>query len=217
MGVLVVVAGLCAVGCSSPTPSPTEGTEAHAELDVDSGATFIVVQAADIGDLYRVSVNPSSGEMPVVTRSGEKVHVALQQTGPSDGATTVEIDLSTRVVWILRLNGGTHTETIDMRNGHLSELDLMAGATVFNLLLGRPTGVVPVRFTGGATELDAHLQAGVAARLDVRVPISTLRIDGDNESLGSPPEVISVGDASAANRYEVLVDAGAAAVVVDHQ
>ena len=214
---MVVVAALCAAGCSSPTPTPAAATGAHAELDVESGATSIVVQAADIGDLYQVRVNPSSGETPLVTRSGDKVQVALQHTGPSDGATAVEINLNPREVWILRLNGGTHTETVDMRNGHLAELDLTAGATVFNLLLGRPSGVVPVRFTGGATELDAHLEAGVAAQLDVRVPISTLRLDGDNESLTSPPKLVSVGDASASNRYAVLVDAGAAAIVVDHR
>ena len=215
MAVSVAGAALCIAGCSSPRPTPPSSTPARAELDLDSGATAITVQATDIGDLYRVRVNPTSGETPLVTRLGDKVRVALQQTGSSDGATTVEIDLSRRAVWILRLNGGAHTETIDMRDGQLGELDLMAGATVFNLRLGWPRGVVPVRFTGGATELDAHLQAGVAAQLDVRVSIPTLLIDGADESPRSPPQILSVGDASASNRYALLVDAGAATVVVD--
>jgi hypothetical protein len=140
----------------------------------------------------------------------------LEQTGASSGSSTLDIDLDPRVPWVLRLNGGAHVETVDMRDGRLAELDLLAGATSFQLQLGQPQGTVPVRFTGGATEFHLHLPAGVAAQLGTQAAIPTVRIDGSERTVGSASETIAVGDASVPDRYAVDIASGVSTLTVDH-
>ena len=216
---LLIAAGLSLVACSSSTPTtpmttPTPG--AKMELDLDSGATNITVRAAEVGsELYRVSVDPGSGQTPKVTRSGDTVHVGLLQSGSGGGASTLEVDLDSHVRWVLRLNGGAHTESVDMRGGELAELDLLAGATRCDVRLGPPRGVVRVRFTGGATEFGVHLPAGGSAQLTFEAAIPSVRIDGSQRTVSSAQE-IAVGDVSAADRYVVDLAAGASTLTVDH-
>ena len=215
----LLVAGLSLVGCFSSTPSTTVTTPtpgAKMELDLDGGATNITVRAAEVGsELYRISVNPESGQTPKVTRSGDTIHVALLQSGSSGAASTLEVDLDPHVRWVLRLNGGAHTESVDMRGGQLAELDLVAGATRCDVRLGPPRGEVRVRFTGGATEFGVHLPAGGSARLTLEAAIPSVRIDGSQRTVGSAQE-IAVGDASAADRYVVDLAAGVSTLTVDH-
>ena len=219
VGVLIA-ACLTLVACSSSTPTTTVATPAPGaamELDLDQGATDITVRAADVGaDLYRVSVNPESGQTPKVTRSGATVHVGLQQSGSGDGPSSLQIDLDPHVRWVLRLNGGAHIENVDMSGGRLAELDLLAGATRCDVRLGPAQGVVRVRFTGGATELYVHLPGGGAAEITLVVAIPSVRIDGSQLPVGRPAQEIAVGDASAADRYVVDVAAGVSTLTVDH-
>ena len=216
---LLIVAGLSLVGCSSSTPTtpvttPTPG--AKMELDLDSGATNITVRAAEVGsELYRVSVDPGSGQTPKVTRSGDTVHVGLLQSGSGGGASTLEVDLDSRVRWVLRLNGGAHTEIVDMRGGELAGLDLLAGATRCDLRLGPPRGVVRVRFTGGATAFDVHLPPSGSALLTLEAAIPSVRIDGSQRNVASAQE-IAMGDASGVDHYVVDVAAGVSNLTVDH-
>ncbi len=176
-----------------------------------------MVQAADVGrDLDQVRINPESGETPTVTRSGDQVHVRLEQNGSGRGPSTLEIDLDRHVPWVLRLNGGANTETVDMRGGRLAELDLLAGATRFDLQLGPPSGTVSVHFTGGATDVALHLPTGVPAELNLGAAIPTARIDGAQRTVGSA-QVIEVGDTSAPDRYAVDIAAGVSTLTVDHR
>ena len=217
---LLIVAGLSLVACSSSTPTTTVTTPAppgaRMELDLDSGATNITVRAAEAGpELYRVSVNPESGQTPKVTRSGDTVHVGLLDSGSGGGASTLEVDLDPHVRWVLRLNGGAHIESVDMRDGELAELDLLAGATRCDVRLGPPRGVVRVLFTGGATEFGVHLPPGGSVQLTLEAAIPSVRIDGSQRTVGSAQE-IAVGDASGADRYVVDVAAGVSNLTVDH-
>ena len=221
--VVLVVAGLTMAACSSSTTNSTPSTSVTTptpgsamELDLDNGATNITVRATDVGaDLYRVSVNPESGQTPKVTRSGDTVHVGLQQTATGGGASTLQVELDPRVRWVLRLNGGANIENVDMQGGRLAELDLLAGATRCDVRLGPAQGVALVKFTGGATDLGVHLPAGGSAQLKLRAAIPSVRIDGSHRTVGSAQD-IAVGDTSAADRYVVDVAAGVSSLRVDH-
>jgi hypothetical protein len=83
------------------------------------------------------------------------------------------------------------------------------------LTLPRPTGVVPVRIGGGASNVAIHRPAGVAARLHVAGGASGLVLDGRRlGAVGGGAEWRSSDVAGAADRYEIEIAGGASDVAV---
>jgi hypothetical protein len=98
---------------------------------------------------------------------------------------------------------------------HLRSFELAGGASTIDLTLPRPTGVVPLRVTGGMSAVAMHRPSGVAARLTVtggaaQIVLDDQRVKGaGNLSLETP------GAGSAPARYEVEITGGASRVTLD--
>lgn len=219
-------------GCSHDTPSWAVGDNhqrpAHvvtgsgvgarhqAELDLVSGATAVVVEAADLnGALYQASTPDTANEAPAVTVDGDRVQVGMASTGQS-GPATVRIVLSSRVRWKVQLDGGATEETVDLPNAVLTELDFGAGSSRIDATLPHPVGTVPVRMTGGASSFALHLPAGVPAQVKFAGGAGSATIDGADHSGLAGGTVVSAPDwAGATNRYDIDNTAGVSSMTLD--
>ncbi|GAB1640913.1 hypothetical protein [Krasilnikovia sp. MM14-A1259] len=157
-------------GGTSPADAPRAVTapldgRTRAGLDLLDGATAIRLRTADLGaDLYRVSTPPGAGVVPRITTDGGRVRLGLDRA-PGAGPAEVDVALSARVRWDLRVSGGASLSTLDLREGRLGTVDLAGGASLVDLTLPRPDGTLTVRMTGGVSRFDVH----TAARVPVRV------------------------------------------------
>jgi hypothetical protein len=234
---VVALACCAAAGCSQGSPPWADGhqgggvsrpaTPAHvvtgtigdrhqAELDLVSGATAVVVEAADLnGGLYRASTPDNANQAPAVSVDGDKVEVGMASTGQA-GPTTVRIVLSSRVSWRIHLDGGATEETVNLPGANLTELDFGAGSSRIEATLPRPVGTVAVRMTGGASSFALHVPAGVPTQVRFDGGAGSATIDGTDHSGLAGGTVFSAPNYSgAANRYDIDNTAGVSSLTLD--
>jgi hypothetical protein len=225
---VALVAG-CTGGRDSdalPAPFESPSTAAHHEvsagvgarpekatLDVVSGVTSVVVRGGGTG-LVRASTPADSQVAPVVSVDGDVVRVRLVAAGgPGPAALTVVLGPDTR--WDVRISGGAQDATLELGGVRLGALDFPAGISRIDATLPRPAGVVPVRMSGGASDLRLHLPAGAAYGLRVDGGAGSVETDGVRRTgLAGGTEVTA---STAADRYQVDAVAGVSSVVVDRQ
>jgi len=88
----------------------------------------------------------------------------------------------------------------------LSGLEVRGGASSFRVELPKPSGTVPVRISGGASEIVVRRPAGVAARVRLKGWASQLTFDDQTfGAIGSDVSLQSPGYEDAAARYDVEV------------
>lgn len=87
--------------------------------------------------------------------------------------------LSSAVDWAIDVRGGAAHVRGDLTNIRLRSLEVSGGASKLDLTLGAPAGVVPIRVSGGASDVRLMRPAGAAVRLLVQgaraVSSSTIR------------------------------------------
>ncbi|GFJ92543.1 hypothetical protein [Phytohabitans rumicis] len=128
-------AGPAAVAGTGRTVSAPIGKRTEAQFDLVTGTTTVNLRSADLGgDLYRISTAEGSDVLPRPVHEGDQVNLHLVQSGES-GPGAVDIQLSSRVTWKLRLTGGAATHVVDMGGGRLTGLDLIGGAARAELTL----------------------------------------------------------------------------------
>jgi hypothetical protein len=192
------------------------GERTAADLELISGAATITVRAADLGtDLYRVETPAGGTLVPVVVEAGGRLQLRLDETGQR-GTSAVTVQLSDAVRWSIRLGAGASEESVDLRTGQLSALDIDGGASRVELWLPRPDGTVPVRMTAAASDLLIHAAASAPVRLRFERGAGSATIDRADRGPVAAGEVIEPpGWNSTADRYEVDVVGGVAAVTLD--
>jgi hypothetical protein len=153
----------------------TTGTTATAPLDGRSTAAFelvaatnkVTVKTQDLGDdLYRMTASADSGVRPVPVLDEDQVRLLL--AADSDRATPdVEVLLSSKVRWSLRLSGGADEQLIDLTGGQVSRIDVVGGGRRIELSLPKPAGTVPVRVTGAIEDLSVRSPVGSPVRIQL--------------------------------------------------
>ena len=182
-------------------------------VDLVSGAATMTVRDADLGsDRVRASTPVGSSVAPSLTVTGGTVTVRLAETGGS-GPAAVTVLLDRRVRWQVRMSAGATSQLLDLRGARVSGVDLLGGAARIELRLPAPDGAVPVRMTGGATELAVHLPAGVAAGLRVGAGAGSVTVDGVRRTGLAGGTVVTT--ATAPDRYDVDAAAGVSVLVLD--
>jgi hypothetical protein len=180
-----------------------------ASLQLEAGAGEVTVRTADLGtDLYRVSTNPGAENRITVRQSGSRITMAgaSQQTGSNLNQLDVQLDRKVR--WELVLNGGSSQEYVDLSQGQIQSLDLSAGAYQMHVNLGKTAGSVPVKVTGGATDLILHLPSDTGANLHVSGTVNQVTIDGDNHGRVTGGGSFTVGSGGAEDGYLIDCKAG---------
>jgi hypothetical protein len=195
--------------------APLDGRQA-ADFALVSGANSITVRTADLGDRLVVASTPADAEqVPRVVLDAGRVEVHLVSSG-RPGPSSVDIELNSSVRWAVRVAGGAAQQTLDLASGKVSDVDLVAGASRIDLLLPRPSGTVPVRLTGGASEFTVHTPATVLTRARIGSGAGSVRINGAQRNGVAPGAVFSPsGWEQATDRYDIDVSAGVSVLTVD--
>jgi DNA-binding HxlR family transcriptional regulator len=189
--------------------APLEGV-ASGRLVFSSGASRLVVRAGvGMDELYRASFE---GPVPEMKSEGGTVtfryprRLRLFQRS-KQGA---EVALNAAVPWRIELRGGATEVVAELGGLDLSRLEVRGGASSFKVDLPDPSGTVPVRISGGASEIVVRRPAGVAARIRLKGWASQLTFDDQTYgAVGSDLRLQSPGYEDAAGRYDVEVSGSA--------
>ncbi|MEV0902863.1 hypothetical protein [Actinoplanes sp. NPDC049802] len=129
----------------APEPPPPAIREARFELA--DGVTELDVRTVTMDGPYRVSTPDGSG-LDVDTSFEDGV-LRVETTPDGTGSGRLDVRLSDRIVWDLRMGAGVHTASFDMDTGTVGGIDLRGGAQTIDITLGRLSGTLPVRMAGG--------------------------------------------------------------------
>ena len=138
-------------------------------------------------------------------------------SGPSTGAANPATCRSTRPCpWAVSLRGGMWQLRADLRGLRLESLEVTGGASDVEIWLPEPTGTVPVRIAGGASEVRIHRPGTAALRAVLSGGASRLEF-GDQRlgAVGGHNVLSTPGFDEATDRYEVRFSGGASQVTVD--
>jgi DNA-binding MarR family transcriptional regulator len=180
-----------------------------------NGVSRLTLRSAGMDDLYRARF---TGTVPKVEVAHGEVTVRFPKRFKFLGARGDqggEITLNAAVPWAIDIRGGAAEIDADLRELSLTAFGVSWGLASLTLHLPEPTGVVPVRLTGGVSNVDILRPKGTAARLVVKGGFARLEFDGEViEPAGGKPQIQSRGYDGAADRYEIVISGGAATVSV---
>ena len=160
------------------------GAFEQARLLVRSGASDLVIDgAAGAAELFRARfdgkqpmVRVRDGTVVVAYRGGMREIIDWRKRGAN-------ISLNKTIPWTVEIHGGMSKARADLGAVDLRSFQLTGGADRIRLDLGQPTGVVPVRLTGGANALRVERPVDVAVRLRLKGGAS--RVELDEQHLGA--------------------------------
>lgn len=185
-------------------------------LEFTRGVSSVSLKAdPTLTDLYRAEFQ---GGTPDISVDGGTVTIGHKRRfRPFDWRGAVsDIWLTTAVPWEITLKGGMWQLEADLRGLELRALTVSGGASSVEIWLPPAAGVVPVRISGGASEVRLHRQAGTALRAAISGGASELIFDGRSRgSVGGHGYVESPGFTFAQDRYEVRFSGGASQLKVD--
>jgi hypothetical protein len=79
-----------------------------------------------------------------------------------------EVTLSVAIPWQIAIQGGASEVTAELGGLTLAALVVKGGLSSIRLELPAPSSVVPIRISGGASEITVRRPAGVAARVHLK-------------------------------------------------
>ncbi|WP_203830905.1 hypothetical protein [Actinoplanes palleronii] len=168
-----------------------------ARFELVSGITDFVVRTATLDDVdFRV-------------RGGEPTFTdGVLRVTPAGGGSPVEVQLSDRIVWGLRMAGGVKTATFDLTGATISRIDLDGGAETIDITLGRLTRTLPIRMAGGVSQWHIRTDREVPVLVEVGDGAGDIAIYGRHEGGTAPGAVIRSGDLGDAAGLDVDAAAG---------
>jgi DNA-binding MarR family transcriptional regulator len=186
----------------------------RARLQFKSGANELLLRGSpDFDDLFRARFE---GQVPQVRLRDGIVSVQYKGRFQWDWRERrAEISLNDRIPWDIEIHGGASKLQGKLTTLDLRSFELVGGADSLRLTLGRPTGTIPLRFTGGTNNLRIERPAGVAAQL--MLSGGAAGIEFDRQKLGATgghTTLESAGAANAADRYVIELDGGASRITV---
>ena len=184
-------------------------------LEFTKGAAKVNLRGdGSLTELYRATFE---GPAPEITVSGGSVTVQQRRRfRPFDWrAQSADFALTTAVPWDISLRGGMWKLVADLSALRVTALEVTGGASDIEVTLPAPVGIVPVRVSGGASEVLLRRPAGTEARAEMNGGASQLIFDGQRlGAVGGRMVLASGGFAEAADRYEIRFTGGASQVTV---
>ena len=197
-----------------PGQAPLNGAQ-RGVLRLRNGATRLTLSAgAPEGLLYQANFD---GKAPTVEVDRGAVVVTYARASVLDfRKLSAELALSAEIPWELEFTGGMSKMRGDLQRLQLAGLSFRGGASHVELELPVPSGVVPLRISGGASRLVLRRPRGVAMRVQVSGGSSALDFDGQHlGSIGGTARLESPNGATATDRYELEISGGASHVTVE--
>ena len=182
------------------------GNLERAQLVVSSDSFGLTLRAGDItGALYQARFE---GPVPEVKVKEGVVTIRYPRRLwlPGMEKRSAEVTLSTAIPWQIVLQGGASEITAELGDLNLASLEVKGGAHMARLELPAPSGVVPLRIRGGASETVIRRPAGTAARVHLKGWASEFVFDGQIFSaVGNDVRLQSQGFDPAAAYYDIEV------------
>jgi DNA-binding MarR family transcriptional regulator len=195
-------------GTTSSLAGVTEGT-----LELVTGASHVTINGeASPDELYRADFGRT---VPDVQVAGGLVRVRYRRRWL--GASPGRIGLNPTIPWALRLKGGASQVTADLTDLTVRSVDISGGASMAELDLPAPSGVVRIKISGGASQVRLRRPVDSALQVRLRGGANGVRIDNEQLSIGSEAHWESPGAASAPDRYELEISGGANHVNVEQR
>ena len=194
--------------------APLAGVE-RAQLIVASGSYGLKLRAGDLAELlYEARFE---GRLPDVKAKDGVVTIRYPRRFwlPGMEKRTTEVTLSAAVPWQISLQGGASDITAELGNLNLASLEVKGGAYMARIELPAPTGIVPVRVSGGASETIIRRPAGTAARVHIKGWASEFIFDDQTFSaVGGDVRLQSQGFDADAPFYDIDVDSSASQLTI---
>ena len=181
-----------------------------ARVRVDPDATDLIAIDCGEGILPRLWVSASELRVSWPNTLGSWLRAVL-----AGESRDIELVLHPAVDWTLLIHGGLSRFEADLAAGRLARLEISGGVSEARLDLPAPRTVVPVRVSGGASELGLRRPADAGVSLAVRGGISRLWLDDQRfEAIGGGAELATGIVAPDAPRYAVEISGGASGLLV---
>jgi len=126
-----------------------------------------------------------------------------------------EITLNTAIPWWIVIQGGASMVEARLDGLNLAGLEVTGGLSMTHLELPDPSGVVPIRISGGASEILVQRPQGVAARAHLKGWVSTFIFDDQTFSdMGNNVWLQSSDFDPTASYYDIEVASSASMVTI---
>lgn len=127
-----------------------------------------------------------------------------------------EVVLNAQVPWDIEIQDGVSRLTADLRGLELCLFEASGGASRVELTLPTPSGTVPLRVLGGASNVAIHRPEGVAVQVRVRGGSTNLVFDDQRfGAVGSEVSLRNPGYEDAPDRYDITITGGASGLTID--
>jgi DNA-binding HxlR family transcriptional regulator len=195
---------------SAPLGNLTSG-----QLIVPAGIFQLTVRAGlHMAELYQARFE---GPAPDVKAEGGVVTIRYPRRlwVLSAGQGAAEITLNVAIPWRILIKGGASEITAELGGLDLAGLEVKGGMSMIRLELPVPSGVVPIRISGGASEVAMRRPAGVPARVHLKGWASTLVFDDQTfGNLGNDVRLQSPGYEGTAPGYDIEVASSASMITI---
>ncbi len=191
------------------------GDVASGQLVV-TGSPRLILHADEEGmtELYQASFEGTTPE--VKTKEGSVTIRYPKRLLPlgkrQDGA---KVTLNASIPWRILVQGSASEIGAELSGLTLAELDVKGSANMVRLELPAPTGTVPVRITGYASEIIVQRPVGVAARVHLKGWVSEFIFDDQTFSaVGNDVRVQSRDYEATAPYYDIDLASTASMVII---
>lgn len=126
-----------------------------------------------------------------------------------------EVALNAAIPWKIAIKGGASEIIGELGGLNLSALEVSGGMSLIRLELPEPAGVVPIRISGGVSDITVKRPAGVATRAHLTGWVSTFIFDDQLFSnVGNDVRLQSPGSEAASQRYDIEIASSASMVTI---
>jgi DNA-binding MarR family transcriptional regulator len=185
---------------------------------VVTGASGLTVRAGEgIAELYQAHFD---GPAPEVKVNDGVVSMRysrrLWMLGRGLGAKRAgEVRLNAAIPWWIEFQGGAAAITAALGGLDLAGLEINGGMSTIQVELPAPSGVVPIRISGGASQITVQRPVGVPARVHLKGWVSEFIFDEQTFSaVGNNVRLQSPGYDTADRHYDIEVSSSASMVTI---
>jgi hypothetical protein len=183
---------------------------ADARVRIDPAATDLIAIDYGEGTPPRLRVSASELRVSWPATIGSWLRAAL-----AGECHDIEIVLHPAVEWTLQLRGGLSRFDADLASGKLARLEITGGVSEARLDLPPPRAVVPIRISGGVSDLALRRPADTGVALAVSGGMSDLRLDDQGfHAIGGGARLATGPVHGDAPRYAVEISGGASTLCV---
>ena len=184
-------------------------------LVVSSGISRLTLRTAEgMTELYQARFE---GPAPDVKAKDGVVTIRYPRRllGLGGQQRAAEVTLNVAIPWQIVIQGGASEVTAELGGLDLAGLEVKGGLSSIHLELPMPSGVVPIRISGGASEIIIRYPVGVAARAHLKGWVSTFVFDDQTFSdMGNNVWLQSSGFEPTAPYYDIEVSSSASMVTI---